>query len=98
MANTKPEPTNEAIRTIEYDGYKLTVDTDLIDDVDAFEIIDRIENKQQTAALVELFKYFVGEDEYQKMKAHFVKKYGRLRMSKLAELYKLIIESIDPKE
>lgn len=93
-AETKPATT---VKELEIDGYKFTVDTDLLDDVEAFEIIDRIENKQQTAAIVPLLKFLIGVEGYAAMHAHFVKEQGRFRATKLAEVYKVIVESFDPK-
>ena len=44
---TAKSKTNDAPqkRTLTIDDYKFEVDTDLLDDVEAFEIIDRIENQ-----------------------------------------------------
>ena len=100
-----PEST---IKELELDGYKFKVDTDLLDDVEAFEYIDRIENKGQTAGIVPLLKFLVGDNGYDEMKAHFakvdadahteIKDYkGRFRISKLNDVYVAIIEKFDPK-
>ena len=85
-------------KELEIDGYKFRVDTDLLDDVEAFELIDRIENKQQVAAIVPLLTFLIGDEGYQEMKTHFVKTQGRFRVTKLSEVYKVIIENFDPKE
>lgn len=98
------EPTKEntkakksAPKELEFEGYKFKVDTDLLDDVEAFEIIDRIENKGQVAAVVPLLKFLIGDSGYEAMKAHFVKKEGRFRVSKLSKVYEVIVENFDPK-
>lgn len=62
---------NGSIKDIEVMGYKFTVDTDLLDDVDTLEIIERIENKGQVAAVLPLLKLILGEAEYQKMKTAY---------------------------
>ena len=100
------------VKEIELDGYKFTVDTDMLDDVDAFEIIDRIENKGQVVAVVPLLTFLIGSKGYNDMKAHFAaedkKEYiaahpeatdykGKFRVSKLSEVYQKIIENFDPK-
>jgi hypothetical protein len=101
------EQTN-SIKEIELEGYSFTVDTDLLDDVEAFEHIDRIENKGQVAAIVPLLKFLVGDKSYEDMKAHFSKLdaeahkdepdyKGRFRVSKLSTVYGAIIEKFDPK-
>jgi len=90
--NTKSKP-----KELEFEGYKFKVDTDLLDDVEAFEIIDRIENKGQVAAVVPLLEFLIGKDGYNAMKAHFVKKEGRFRVSKLSKVYEVIVENFDPK-
>ena len=91
-ADAKPE-----IKDLEFEGYKFQVDTDLLDDVEAFEHIDRIENKGQVAAIVPLLTFLIGEEGYEKMKAHFVKKEGRFRLTKLTKIYEVIVDNFDPK-
>jgi outer membrane protein assembly factor BamA len=96
-----PEPTDNptpTIKELEIDGYKFTVDTDLLDNVDAFEHIDRIENQQQIAAIVPLLKFLIGDQGYDDMKAHYVKTEGKFRLTKLSKVYELIIENFDPKD
>lgn len=96
MPDEKEQKTT--VKELELDGYKFTVDTDLIDDVEAFELIDRIENKQQVAAIVPLLKYLIGKDGYEQMKEHYVKTTGRFRASKLSEVYQVIVAGFDPKD
>lgn len=86
------------VKELTFEGYSFTVDTDLLDDVEAFEIIDRIENKNQITAVVPLLEFLIGKKGFEDMKAHFVKKDGRFRVSKLSKLYELIIENFDPKD
>jgi hypothetical protein len=95
MATDQPTPTT---KELEFEGYKFVVDTDLIDDVEALEIIDRIENKGQIAAVVPFLSFLIGKEGYEKMKAHFVEKDGKFRATKLAEVYKVIINNFDPKD
>ncbi len=105
-ADKKPA---DNLKQIEVGGYKFKVDTDMLDDVEIFELVDRIENKGQVAAIVPLLQFLIGEDEYQKMKAHYAdadakehkdnKDYkGRFRLSKLQEVYLAIIDKFDPKD
>lgn len=91
------EPEKSSVKELMIDDYKFTVDTDLLDDVDAFEHIDRIENKKQVAAIVPLLHFLIGDDGYDAMKAHFVKKDGRFRVSKLSKVYEIIVENFSPK-
>lgn len=86
------------VRELEADGYKFKVDMDLMDDVEAFEYIDKIENNGQVAAIVPLLKYMVGEQGVEDMKAHFKKKYGKFRVSKLMQVYEVIVANFDPKD
>lgn len=85
------------IKELELDGYKFTVNTDLLDDVEAFEHIDRIENKGQVAAIVPLLHFLIGKDGYEAMKAHYVQTEGRFRVTKLSKIYQIIIENFNPK-
>lgn len=105
-------PENEVkttVKDLEVDGYKFQVDTDLLDDVEAFETIDRIENKNQVVAIVPLLLFLIGQQEYDRMKAYFSQKdaeenkanpnyKGRFRLSKLGDVYKKIVENFDPKD
>lgn len=97
-----------SVKDIELEGYHFKVDTDLLDDVEAFEYIDRIENKKQVAAIVPLLVFLIGDQAYQDMKAHFAKVdaeahkdvegyKARFRVSKLNDVYMAIIEKFDPK-
>ena len=99
---------NPSVKKIEVDGYSFAVDTDLLDDVETFELIDRIENKNQVAAIVPLLEFIIGADGYQQMKSHFAKAdaeahkdqkdyKGRFRLSKLQQVYLAIVEKFDPK-
>lgn len=99
----------EGVKEIEVEGYTLTVDTDLLDDVETFEIVDRIENKGQTASIVPLLEHILGPEEYGKLKAYFTEKDAeahkdrkdykpRFRLGQLQKVYVAIIEKFDPKD
>lgn len=105
MADEAPKTT---AKEIELEGYKFMVDTDLLDDVEAFEYIDRIENKGQVAGIVPLLRFLIGDKGYEDMKDHFAAKdaeehkevegyKGRFRISKLSKVYETIIANFDPK-
>lgn len=95
---TKKTDVKPVGKELEIDGYKFTVDTDLLDDVEAFELIDQIENKKQVTAIVPLLKFLIGKQGYDDMKAHYIKTEGRFRVTKLSKVYELIIENFDPKD
>ena len=71
MAETEEKKTTVSEVTVA--GYTFKVDTDLMDDVEAFEYIDRIENKGQTAAIVPLLTFMIGTKGYAEMKAFYSK-------------------------
>lgn len=85
------------VKELEIDGYKFTVDTDLLDNVEAFELIDRIENKGQVVAIVPLLTFLIGDAGYEEMKAHFVRTEGKFRVTKLSKVYEVIVKNFDPK-
>lgn len=96
-------------KEVEFEGYKFNVDTDLLDDVEAFEIVDRIENRGQVAAIVPLLNFVIGPAEYEKMKAHFKAADAeehkgeegyrpKFRASKLSGIYTAIVQNFDPKD
>lgn len=94
---TEQDSKKDGLKELEIDGYKFTVDTDLLDDVEVFENIDRIENKGQVVAIVPLLHFLIGKQGYEDMKDHFVKTEGRFRLTKLSKVYQTIIEDFDPK-
>lgn len=98
IANTDMPETKSTKKQLTFEGYDFTVDTDLLDDVEAFELIDRIENKGQTAAIVPLLKFLIGADGYEDMKSYFTKRDGRFRVTTLVKIYPVIIENFDPKD
>ena len=83
---------------VEFEGYKFKVDTGLLDDVDALDLIDKIENQSNMKAIVDFLQYLIGPDGYEQMKAYFVKKEGRFKISKLTQIYVAIFEKFDPKD
>ena len=91
-------PEDVSVKEIEVDGYKFKVDMDLMDDFEAFEYIDKIENNGQVGAIVPLLKFMVGDDGVAEMKAYFTKKEGRFRVSKLMKVYEAIVANFDPKD
>jgi len=108
MADTEETKVESTIKEVTVAGYVFKVDTDLLDDVEAFEYIDRIENKGQTAAIAPLLTFMIGNKGYADMKAHFttvdseehkaIKDYKpRFRIQKLQDVYVAIIDKFDPK-
>lgn len=98
----------ETVKEIDVKGYKFIVDTDLLDDVDSLEYIERIESQGQTAVVLSLLKHIMGNEQFEKLKAHFVAadaeahkdKEGykpRMRIEVLSDVYLAIIEKFDPK-
>lgn len=98
MSETNQDDKKDNTKVLEVEGYKFKVDTDLLDDVEAFEHIDRIENKNQVTAIVPLMEFLIGKEGYEQMKAHFVKKEGKFRVTKLSKVYQVIIDNFDPKD
>lgn len=82
---------------VEYDGYKFTVDTNMLDDVEIVDLIERIEAGKSLKATVEFLHYLIGVDGYEQMKAFFVKRDGRFKLTKLTRIYYAIFEKFDPK-
>jgi len=98
----------ETIKEIDVKGYKFTVDTDLLDDVDSLEYIERIESQGQTAVVLSLLKHIMGNESFIKLKEHFTAEDAkahagqanykpRMRIEVLSDVYLAIIEKFDPK-
>lgn len=109
MADTKPPVETTTTKELDIEGYKFKVDTDLLDDVDAFALINKIENENQITAVVPLMHFLIGAPEFEKMKQHFTEKDAeehkddkaykpRLRIGKLGDIYQVIIKNFDPKD
>ncbi len=58
MADETPQ-TQSTVKDVDVKGYKFNVDTDLLDDVDSLEYIERIENQGQTAVVLSLLKHIM---------------------------------------
>lgn len=84
----------EKTRTVEYDGYKITVDMDLFDDVKFFELADGVQERQSN--LIDIMRLIL-KDKFSDLEAYFVKKDGRLKMSTISAFVDKLL-SIDPKE
>lgn len=100
---------NTGPKELELDGVKFTVDTDLLDDVDAFALINKIENENQITAVVPLMHFLVGKEEFERIRTEFTALDAkahegeegykpRLRIGKLGEIYQTIIKNFDPKD
>lgn len=113
MADAENKQTTEQVeiekKTLTVDGYSFDVDLDLLDDADAFKLINKIENENQITAVVPLMDYLIGEKAFKQMKAYFTEKdaeankgkknyHPRLRIGKLGEIYQEIIKNFDPKD
>lgn len=83
---------------VEYDGYKFVVDSALLDDVEIVDLIERIESGKSLKATVEFLNYLIGKDGYEKMKAYFVQRDGRFKLTALTRIYYAIFEKFDPKD
>lgn len=80
---------------INYDGYEFDVDMTCFDDVEFFEIADKLEEEPKLH--INILKIAIGEDGYQKFADHFKKEEGRLKMSKVIGAVAKIFEEADPK-
>lgn len=100
VENTNINPPTDfkgEIKTVTFDGYKFDVNTDLMDDVEVVDLVDKIENNKNLKAIVEFLHYLIGDDGYASMKNYFVKKDGRFKLTTLSKIYIAIFENFDPK-
>ena len=82
---------------VTYDGYTFEVDTAMLDDVEIVDLIERIEAGKSLKATVEFLHYLIGVDGYEKMKAFYIKRDGRFKLTVLTRIYYAIFEKFDPK-
>lgn len=92
-----PEEPKSKIKDVEVEGYKFKLNEELLDDVELLEMIDAIEHQNKPGVIISLLRNLVGEDGYADMKAYFVKRDGRFKMSTLMKVYEAIFEDFDPK-
>lgn len=108
MAEPDKKTDSNGLKELELDGYKFKVDTDLLDDVDAFALINKIENDNQITAVVPLMHFLIGKEAFDDMRKVFIEKDAeahkdvegykpRMRIGKLGEIYQVIIKNFDPK-
>lgn len=81
-------------KTVEVDGFKLTVDMDLFDDVEFFQLADEIDTKQSNIAKI---LKLVARDDYDALVAYFKNKDGRFKMSVASQFIDKLL-ALDPKE
>lgn len=71
-----------ALKEIEIDdGLKVKASDDFMDDVETLEVMDRMAS--DPSAIIPFVKRVLGEEQYQAVKRHYVKKNGRMRISDL---------------
>ena len=97
MAEPEEKTEKSTLSEITVDGYTFIADTDLMDDVEAFEYIDSIENKGRVAAIVPLLTFLIGRDEYLKLKAYYTEKDGIDHAAKLKANGKPVDEAYKPR-
>lgn len=98
MTDEKSATENKAeLRDITVDGYTFKLDDTLLDDVEILEMIDAVESQNRPGEVINLLKRLVGDNGYDEMKAYFVKKDGRFKMTKLMKIYEAIFAGFDPK-
>ena len=66
------------------DGLEIEVNGDFMDDVETLEVMDRMSTAPE--AIIPFVKKIFGEDNYQTVKAYYVKKHGRMRISDLNDV------------
>lgn len=66
------------------DGLEIEVNGDFMDDVETLEVMDRMSTAPE--AIIPFVKKIFGEDNYQTVKAHYVKKNGYMRISDLNDV------------
>ena len=91
-ADFKPE-----VKEFDFYGYKVKVDTAVLDDVELLDMIDQIENDHRLKMIIPFMEFLVGKDEYEKIKAYFIEKDGRFKLTVLTELYYAIFDNFNPK-
>lgn len=81
---------------IKFEDYSFDVDMDCFDDVRFFEMTDRLEADPKLH--IDILKLAIGESGYKEFAAHFEKKDGKLKMSKVISAVAAIFNAADPKE
>ena len=90
------ETINQEIKKISVDGFEFDFNTNALDDVEVFEMLDLIEDGQ-IQKIATLLKILIGETVYKDIKTHFKEKYGVFRLEKMKEVYDKIFEESTPK-
>lgn len=84
------------IKEVTVDGYKFTFDAEKIDDVEVIEMAAQIE-EGQTAKIIQFVKFLIGDKGYEDMKAYFVAKDGRFKLTTLMRVFEAIFQNFNPK-
>ena len=81
---------------VKVDGYELEYDKEQLDCIEVLEMIEEMQNGKPTM-IITFLKTIIGESTYQDMKDYFVKKDGRMKITKLQEVFEKLFEDFDLK-
>lgn len=85
-----------AKKQITLNDYSFDADLNCFDDVEFFEIVDRLEAEPKLH--IDILKMAIGENGYKNFADYFKKRDGKLKMSIVIEAVAKIFEASDPKE
>lgn len=85
-----------AKKHINFKDYSFDVDMDCFDDVEFFELADRLETEPKLH--INILKLALGENGYKAFADHFKKVDGRLKMSVVIEAIDAVFGEADPKD
>lgn len=85
------------LKEIKVRGYSFSFNPDVIDDVEVLEELEALSNNNP-AVMITFLRRVLGDSGWQAMKAYFVKKEGKMRITTLEKVFTGIFENFDPKE
>lgn len=74
-------------------GLELEVDVDILDDWDFFTLLRQID-KGDTGAIVDIIPAALGEEQFEKLKAHLKNEKGKVKASDMVNAFYELFENI----
>lgn len=91
------EPTNNGKKTVTIHGLEMTINPNVLDDVDNFDLIEEIQDGKPSA-IKKLLQQILGDDQYIKVRDHFRATEGHFSSKIGLEIVQATQEATDPKD
>lgn len=87
-------------KTFKYEGVTIKVDADIADDVEVLDLVDQIQNENNTLRAMKLIKHLIGQEKYDEILEAYKKNHKTKKMpaTEVETLITQLFEALDPKD